>query len=275
MSGGRLPRKRRLPLATGAIEYVLAGRGPATLVLLNGAGVTLEGWSRLFPDIERLGRVVAWNRFDTGASTPPRGPQDGLQVVATAREVLRRLGLEPPYVLVGHSLGGLHAQLFARRHSMEVAGVVLLEATHPRDRELLHGHETQLAKVLGKLLAIPQQLFRPNLHAELDWLDEAAAEVEAAGPFPSVPLAVVSGGNDPPRWLVPPAALRIRRRHQKELAQLSPLGTHAVARRSGHFPQITQPRLVLDAIASVVRNPKTDSQTQRTQKSTEDTEEDL
>ncbi|MBK0393866.1 alpha/beta fold hydrolase [Ramlibacter algicola] len=252
MIAGRLPRKRRLPLATGAIEYVLSGRGPATLVLFNGAGVTLEGWSRLYPDIERLGRVVAWNRFGTGASTPPRGAQDGLQVVATAREVLRRLSLEPPYVLVGHSLGGLHAQLFARRHSEEVAGVVLLEATHPRDRELLHGHEPQLAKVLGKLLSIPQQLFRPNLHAELDWLDEAADEVEAAGPFPSVPLAVVSGGNDPPRWLVPPSALRIRRRHQKELALLSPLGMHAVARRSGHFPQITQPSLVVDAIRSVV-----------------------
>jgi pimeloyl-ACP methyl ester carboxylesterase len=249
---GRLPRKRRLPLATGAIEYVLSGRGPATLVLLNGAGVTLEGWSRLYPGIERLGRVLAWNRFGIGASTPPRGPQDGLRVVATARDVLRRRELAPPYVLVGHSLGGLHAQLFARRHSEEVAGVVLLEATHPRDRELLRGHETQLAKVLGKLLSVPQQLFRPNLHAELDWLDEAAAEVESAGPFPSVPLAVVSGGNDPPRWLVPPAALRLRRQHQKDLARLSPQGMHAVARRSGHFPQITQPSLVVDAIRSVV-----------------------
>ena len=155
-------------------------------------------------------------------------------------------------MLVGHSLGGLYANLFARRHSQEVAGVVLVEATHPQDRQMLRGHEGHLAKVLGKLLSVPQSLFRANLHAELDWLDTAAREVEEAGPFPSVPLAVVSAGREPPRWLVPPAALRTRRIHQKALAHLSPLGTHIVARRSGHFPQLTQPRLVLDAIRSVV-----------------------
>jgi pimeloyl-ACP methyl ester carboxylesterase len=155
-------------------------------------------------------------------------------------------------VLVGHSLGGLYANLFARRHSQDVAGVVLIEATHPGDRASLHGHEGHLAKVLAKLLSVPQSLFRANLHAELDWLDAAAHEVEEAGPFPSVPLAVVSGGREPPRWLVPAPTLRLRRVHQKELAQLSPLGLHVTARRSGHFPQLTQPRLVLDAIRSVV-----------------------
>ena len=252
MSGGRLPRKRRLPLATGNVEYVLSGCGAATVVLLNGAGVTLEGWSRLYPEIESLGRVVAWNRFGAGASSAPRGPQDAAHVISAARKILRRLALPPPYVLVGHSLGGLHAQLFARRHSGEVAGLVLVEATHARDRDLLRGHEDRLAKSLRKLLGVPQAVFRPNLHAELEAVDAAAREVEEAGPMPSIPVVVVSGGREPPPSLVGPAALRIRRRHQKELARLSPLGTHAVARRSGHFPQITQPRLVLDAIASVV-----------------------
>jgi pimeloyl-ACP methyl ester carboxylesterase len=250
---GRLPRKRKRQVRAGTLEHVLCGRGPATLVLFNGSGVMLEGWARLFPDIERLGRVLAFNRLGVGGSSRPLQPQTGSTVLQAARELLAALELPPPYVLVGHSLGGLYANLFARRHSEEVAGVVLIEAAHPRDRQLLQGHEGQLAKVLGKLLSVPQALFRANLHSELDWLDTAAREVEEAGPFPSVPLAVVSAGNEPPRWLVPPAALRVKRIHQKELALLSPLGTHIVARRSGHFPQVTQPQLVLDAIESVVQ----------------------
>ena len=253
MSTGKLPRKRKRQVPAGTLEHVLSGHGPATLVLFNGSGVTLEGWARLYPGIERMGRVLAFNRFGVGGSSAPTQPQTGTSVLQAARDLLTALDLPPPYVLVGHSLGGLYANLFARRHSQDVAGLVLIEATHPQDRASLHGHEGHLAKVLAKLLAVPQSLFRANLHSELHWLDTAAREVEAAGPFPSVPLAVVSGAREPPRWLVPPATLRHRRQHQKELAHLSPRGLHVIARRSGHFPQLTQPRLVLDAIRSVVQ----------------------
>lgn len=253
MSAGKLPRKRKRQVPAGTLEHVLSGHGPATIVLFNGSGVTLEGWARLYPGIERCGRVLAFNRFGVGGSSKPARPQTGTTVLQAARDLLAALDLPPPYVLVGHSLGGLYANLFARRYSEEVAGVVLLEATHPQDRGALHGHEGHLAKVLARLLSVPQALFRANLHSELDWLDAAAREVEQAGPFPSVPLAVVSGGKEPPRWLVPPATLRQRRQHQKDLAHLSPRGLHVIARRSGHFPQLTQPRLVLDAIRSVVQ----------------------
>jgi pimeloyl-ACP methyl ester carboxylesterase len=252
VSTGKLPRKRKRQVRAGTLEHVLSGDGPATLVLFNGSGVTLEGWGRLYPGIERFGRVLAFNRFGLGGSSAPAQPQTGTMVLEATRDLLAALDLPPPYVLVGHSLGGLYANLFARRYSEDVAGVVLIEATHPEDRGSLHGHEGHLAKVLAKVLSVPQSLFRANLHSELEWLDTAAREVEEAGPFPSVPLAVVSGGKEPPRWLVPPATLRRRRQHQKELAHLSALGLQVIARRSGHFPQLTQPRLVLDAIRSVV-----------------------
>jgi pimeloyl-ACP methyl ester carboxylesterase len=250
---GRLPRKQRYRTGAGSLEYVLSGEGAPTLVLLSGAGVTLEGWSRLYPGIERIGRVFAGNRFGVGGSSPPLLPQTGTVVVDSLREMLAALQLPAPYLLVGHSLGGLHVQLFARRFPRDVAGVVLIEATHPRDRELLKGHEGHLAKVLGNLLSVPQKLFRANLHSEMDWIDATAREVEAAGPFPNVPLAVVSGDNDPPRWLVPAEALRIRRAHQQALAKLSPRGRQVVARRSGHFPQLTQPELVLEVLREIAR----------------------
>ncbi|HYF44032.1 MAG TPA: alpha/beta fold hydrolase [Ramlibacter sp.] len=245
---GRLPPRKRLATAFGTLEYVLSGAESPAIVLFNGAGVTLEGWRTLYPDIEQMGCVLAWNRFGVAGSSKPRQPQTGKVVVASLRELLAAVGLPPPYVLVGHSLGGLYCNLFARLHPDEVAGMVLLEATHPRDREMLKGHETQLASVLSKLFELPQRIFRANLHAEVDCVDDTAREVAAAGPFPPVPLTVVTGGNDPPKWLMSPEALRIRRANQQELARLSPHGQQVVAPLSGHFPQLTQAELVLDVI---------------------------
>jgi len=250
---GPLPRKRKHATSAGTLEYVLSSEGSPTLVLLNGAGVTLEGWGRLYPDIEEIGRVFAWNRFGVGRSGKPVLPQTGTVIVDSLRELLGALELAPPYLLVGHSLGGLHAQLFARRFPGDVAGVVLVEPTHPRDRERLKGHEGRLAQVLSRVLSVPQKLLRANLESEMDWIDSAAREVEAAEPFPPVPLAVVSGGQEPPRWLMSPEALRAKRANQKALAALSPRGRQVIARRSGHFPQLTQPQLVLDVLREVAR----------------------
>ena len=253
MFAGPLPRKRKHATSAGTLEYVLSGEGAPTLVLLNGAGVTLEGWGRLYPDVEEIGRVFGWNRFGVGRSSKPVLPQTGTVIVDSLRELLATLDLAPPWLLVGHSLGGLHAQLFARRFPREVAGVVLVEPTHPRDRERLKGHEGRLAQVLSRVLSVPQKLLRANLDSEMDWIDAAAREVEAAGPFPPVPLAVVSGGQEPPRWLMSPEALRAKRANQKALAALSPRGRQVIARRSGHFPQLTQPQLVLDVLREVAR----------------------
>ncbi|MDP3759313.1 MAG: alpha/beta fold hydrolase [Ramlibacter sp.] len=249
---GPLPERRKLQTRSGALEYVASGAGQPTIVLLNGAGVTLEGWRALYPAIEKAGTVFAWNRFGLKGSDAPRLAQTGAVVVASLRELLAYAGMTPPYVLVGHSLGGLYANLFARLYPKEVAAVLFLEATHPRDQEVLRQHETQLARALSKVFSLPQWLFRDNVHAEIEWVAETVDEVAAAGPFPDVPVTVVTGGANPPKWLMSAAARRARREHQQDLARLSPRGEQVIAAKSGHFPQLTEPGLVLDVLRGLV-----------------------
>lgn len=249
---GVLPPIQVAQTRSGRMSYVVSGNGPATLVLLNGAGVSLDGWRALYPRIETLGRVFAWNRPGVQGSDAPTHAQTGTAVVAALRELLRYAGLEPPYVLVGHSLGGLYANLFARLHPQDTAAVLLLDAAHPRDHEVLRRHETGFARAIANVLALPQKLLRANLHAEIEWVGETVRELEAAGPFPDVPLAVVTGGKAPPAWMMSPAAVGARRAHQQDLARLSPRGEQVIAQRSGHFPQLTEPQLVLDVLAGLV-----------------------
>ncbi len=68
-----------------------------------------------------IGTVIAVDRLGVGKSDRPTEPQTGEVIVATLRSLLAQAGVPPPYVLVGHSLGGLHVELFARRHPDEVA----------------------------------------------------------------------------------------------------------------------------------------------------------
>lgn len=235
----------------GRLNYVVSGEGRPAIVLLNGAGVSLEGWRALYPDIEEFARVFAWNRPGVKGSDAPREPQTGAVVVDALRELLDTAGVPPPYVLVGHSLGGLHANLFARLHPADVSGMLLIEATHPRDHEVLRKHAGLFAQALSKVLSLPQALLRRNLHSEIDCVAETVAQVEAAGPFPNIPVTVITGGRAPPAWMMSPAAVGARRAHQQDLARLSPRGEHIVAQESGHFPQLSQPTLVLDAFAGL------------------------
>lgn len=249
---GVLPPIRALQTRSGRLSYMLSGSGPSTILLFSGAGVSLQGWEPLYPDIERLGTVFGWNRPGLQGSDPPRERQTGAVVIAQLRELAGYTGLEPPFVLLAHSVGGLFANLFARLYPEETAGVLFLEATHPADHEALQKQQGQLARALAKVLTLPQVLFKPNLASELACVEDTVREIEAAGPFPPVPLRVVTGGLTPRGWMMSPGAVAAKRANQQELVRLSPLGRQVIAHKSGHFPQMTEPRLVLRVLAELV-----------------------
>ena len=248
----RLPGIRAHPTRNGRLSYLLSGHGPAHIVLFSGAGMGVQGWEALYPAIERIGRVLGWNRFGLQGSDAPRGRQSGGLVVGSLRELLGSTDLRPPYVLVAHSMGGLFANLYARLYPKEVAGVLLIEATHPSDHAVLRKHESQLERALANVLSLPNALFRRNLHAELAAVEDTVREIEAAGPFPEVPLRVITGGLTPRAWMMSPGAVGAKRANQQALARLSPLGEQVIAHKSGHFPQMTEPQLVLRVLEELL-----------------------
>jgi pimeloyl-ACP methyl ester carboxylesterase len=247
-----LPPIQALQTRSGRLAYMRSGSGAPAIVLFSGAGMSLQAWEPLYPGIEKLSTVLGWNRFGMQGSDPGKERQTGTVVLASLRELLGYNGLEPPYILVAHSLGGLFANLHARLYPQHVAGVLLLEASHPEDQEVLKKHESELVKSLSKMLTLPQVFFEPNVRTELASVDDTVREIAAAGEFPPVPLRVVTGGLTPRSTLMSPGAVAARRAHQQELARLSPLGEQVIAHQSGHFPQLTEPDLVLAVLQELV-----------------------
>ena len=245
----QLPASRVVDVDGRAVEVLLAGRGGPAVVLINGSGGPLAGWMRVFGGIAARTTTLAYNRPGIARSARPADDQTTAAMVAGLRRLLATLQVAPPYVLVGHSFGGLVAHLFARLHPAEVAGVVLLEATAPEDLTALKAHENAVQKGLAWLM---RRLVPPQRWHETEHTARSAAELAAAPPFPPVPLRVVTGTRPAMAWATRPALLQARVAHQRALAALSPLGRQVLAERSGHFPQFSEPELVVATVLSLV-----------------------
>lgn len=245
-----LPASKRIAIGAQVLRCSLSGKGSPTIVMLGGTGSTLEGWFRLFPEIASLGAVVTYDRPGVGGSARPREAQMGTTVILQLRALLREIGARPPFLLVGHSFGGLHANLFARVYPEETCGVLFLEATAPDDVLNMKRYRSALQRAVAGLL---DRVSPPDPNDEISNEEETVAEIAEAPGFPPIPVTVLSGGKRLPRWMVSIEAQRERERNQQALARLSPLGERVIAKGSAHFPQMSEPRLVLEELAKLIR----------------------
>ena len=210
----------------------------------------MDSWGKVYPEAKSISAVFAYNRFGDGNSEQVAEPQTGARVVATLRKLLERNGLKPPYVLVGHSLGGLHVNLFARLHPQEVVGVVLVDSSHPDQGELMRNQGLVLNWINGAF----QKLYaaaNPTKFSEFASFDETASQIRNAERFPDIPLVVVTAGKRF-KLLAPDTALKAVENHQRDLVTMSPQGTRIIAQKSGHFIQKDEPEVVIRAICQVM-----------------------
>jgi pimeloyl-ACP methyl ester carboxylesterase len=105
------------------------GSGSPTVVLEPGAGGTSAQMGWITPDVAAHTRVCVYDRAGRGWSEPADSPQDGAQIATDLHTLLHRADVPGPYVLAGHSFGGLYVRIFAAHYPDEVAGLVLIDST--------------------------------------------------------------------------------------------------------------------------------------------------
>ena len=132
------------------LEYEVGGEGSPCIVLLSGERVPMQFWDKARALMDGIGTVLSYNRPGVGKSSKPTSQQSADVVSSTLHQLLDKLDLEPPFLLVGHSSGGLLANLYARLHPAHICGVVLVESSHPEQVARLEGHLLSLL-TLNKL----------------------------------------------------------------------------------------------------------------------------
>lgn len=162
----QLPRQGQTSAAAGAMSYALEGpaQGPV-VVLQSGLGDGRATWQPVWAALTARHRVFAADRPGYGDSPASSAPRTPCQVARELHTALRELQLAPPYLLVGHSLGGPYQVAFARLYPQETAGLLLLDPTHPEHAARLQREAPTAAALLGGLRAT---LFTPVMRAEFD-----------------------------------------------------------------------------------------------------------
>lgn len=237
------------------------GAGSPTVVFESGGGgAPLEAWGPVPGLVAARTSVVVYDRAGIGGSGPGARPRTGERIARELHALLAGLGATPPYVLVGHSLGGAYVRFFASLWPGEVAGFVFLEPTTEEMKPRLRTEEDR------RRFEASLAHLSPGARAELEAL---AATVEALARLPAPPdrPAVVVTGTALPA--VPPeqrdamaaagiteetlraARDRVRGSHER-LAARFPRGRHVEAAKAGHDVHADDPGLVRDEVLKVV-----------------------
>jgi pimeloyl-ACP methyl ester carboxylesterase len=234
------------------------GEGGPT-VILEAANLGMSAhWVRVQQQLAQSTRVCAYDRAGLGWSERGPEPRDARQISSELHTLLKVADTEGPYVVVGHSYGGLYAQMYAARYSEEVAGVVLVDSSHPEqftrspEGRAMNEQTNRLGAVIPFLTRLgvirlfnvlpahpdlPQQQ-RARIEAfnsstrhlsitveEFRATPETNAQVRATGSLGDKPLAVITAGaNRVPDWL----------EMQDELAALSSDSIHRVVDGATH-----------------------------------------
>src|SRR3954452_14394502 len=222
-----------------------AGSGGPTVILEPGLGESARAMARLIaPEVARTTTVVVYDRAGHGRSDAE--PATGVDAARDLHVLLRRAHVPGPYVLAGHSLGGMYALSYAHRYPAEVGGIVLLDSMHPRQQNAFAGMDPLLALVptLARTGVFNVLFDRkdgdPTTQARqvVRDVEEMPAELNRAAQLTSLgnkPLIVLSAGTGSlPGWAA----------QQNDLARLSTSSVHRT------IPGATHASLINDHVAA-------------------------
>lgn len=241
-----LPNSSLERIGNQSAEFALTRHDTVPVVFENGLGGRMENWTKVLSEISAVTTTFAYNRPGYGNSEPASTPRDGLHIVDELRTLLRGKGLHPPYILVGHSMGGLYMQLFARRYPQEVSALILVDSTHPRQFEGDGALENQSFLTRSVLAA----LVTGAAKEEFDLLPRTGEQVLALPTFAKKPVYVLSAAKplDEKSKVADDANEK-----RKDMARLYP-GAKQIWVDSGHVIPLEKPESVVAAIREALRN---------------------
>jgi pimeloyl-ACP methyl ester carboxylesterase len=257
------------------------GNGSPTVVIEAGLGDWSTSWGFIQSEVAKTTRVCTYDRAGMGWSEAGPLPRDAAQFARELHTLLQNANIPGPYVMVGHSLGGLGVRVFVHDYSSEVSGVVLIESMNPKQlpqsptgvgpqsnlQSRLYSVLSVLARFgVTRLLARPvtnmlnpdvlpnekvyySRYVRPqSMQAATDeskGLAASGAEAAAVTTFGDLPLIVLTGRlhSDPPDWQT----------WQTELLQLSSNSQQLFAENGNHVIQIEEPDAAVAAIIQMVQ----------------------
>jgi pimeloyl-ACP methyl ester carboxylesterase len=265
------PLDEMVDVGSHRLHLYCRGQGAPTVVVDVGIGESTESWRALQDRIAPQARICTYERGGYHPSEPGPFPRDSGRIAAELHSLLEAAGEETPFILTGHSLGGLNVQVYASRYPAQVAGMVLLD---PPPLPWLLGEEypglrqmaLQQIAAWRDQAAEAAQASEPEAQTSAAFLRTVASEHEEAFgqsarqaaaivSFGQIPLVVIASGKPNPGFGdVAEAYQRYWAGESRKLAAKSGRSQFILAPQSSHHLHTDEPDLVVDAITSVVHS---------------------
>lgn len=279
------PPGRLVDIGGRRIHFLAIGEGSPAVVIVPALGANVLEWVRVLRAASPETTMCAYDRAGLGWSDPRHGPATIDAMADDLHALLEAAGIAPPYIIAGHSMGGIVARRFRSRYPADVAGMLLIDSSHEgqarrfggnRDWETLKRAARRQVRILGlRRLGVRAGLVGGFDAASLDreTVPEYAAAAKAvsltAGQRRAVvrellllaraqghpqnlgdlPLTVLSAGNAKRRqWADWGTWCEL----QDELAALSSCSAHMYAVNADHFVHLDDPGVVVQAIRDLV-----------------------
>lgn len=228
-----------------ALNVLSGGEAMPTVIFEAGFGAGLASWSTVQSQIAKFARTASYDRAGIGQSEAGPKPRGAKQIAAELHTALQNARIPPPYVLVGHSFGGIYARVFADAYPSEVMGMVLIDPSQEAFEDWSRTHqEAQRAALKEQIAKAPQGVRDESAEVSASYAQAHAAKVPAG-----IPVILLTAMKDD---TMPAAVKKVwAEKHEAWIAKV-PGGKHIVVEQSGHFIQAEQPQVVIDAIRQVV-----------------------
>jgi pimeloyl-ACP methyl ester carboxylesterase len=245
-------------IAVGGYQVQMAeqGSGRYTVIFESGFGTGLETWRKVAPEVAKSAHVLSYSRAGHGGSDPRPEPRSIMESSRELDQLVAAAKLQPPFILVGHSYGGLLARAFALRHPGQVAGMVLVDPADEGFNPALRRLDARRAADDDRQFdALVPSKFKAEYEALKPVLDRGALPPPLDGKLPDVPVVVLTSVQQlakPEFFLQSVEAVAIKRDlHADFLRQFSD-GSQVLTLRSGHNIQQEEPELVIEAVRKVM-----------------------
>jgi pimeloyl-ACP methyl ester carboxylesterase len=251
----------RVTLVQGRPQHILElGSGSPTVLFLNGRGSKLEDFNLVQSEIAKLTRTLAYDRAGIGQSAPSDTVRTFDIMTRELDEILANENIKPPYILVGHSLGGFLARYFYHVHHEQVAGIVFIDPGHEDDVATFLNLRPEVERHrLDSLDHVIDPSWPAGFRHEYEYSDQHDESMRGLTSPTNIPVTLfistkVEGGEDDPDMAR--RQVDVRTKLMTNWIATIPGAKTILTEKSGHFIHNDEPELVIAAIAEMVDSVK-------------------
>jgi pimeloyl-ACP methyl ester carboxylesterase len=273
------------------VHMVCTGAGSPAIILDTGLGDDFTTWLKVQPELSKMTRVCSFDRSGFGTSAMTPRPHDADTLAKQLHDLVAVAAIGKPFVLVGHSISGLYLRAYAKHYRRDLAALVFIDGATPLQddrvpRSLVAIQNTQRAEMPWQKLLMTIGWYRLQgvcsnvpagfeaygavikanncdptqfdaLEAELDAVRQSGDETRNVGPFPGLPVLILSRdpASMPSNWPLEVARANslVWNQMQEESKTLSPISRRVIAKGSDHYIHVDRPDLVNREVGALIQ----------------------